>query len=371
MTALANEKRAINLSQGFPDFEGPAAIREAAERALRSGHNQYARSMGVPPLVESIAAHQQRCYGLDVDPLRGVTVTTGATEAIAVTMLGLLEPGDEVVLFEPFYDSYPALTALAGAVPRYVTLRFPDFALDERALRSAFSERTRLVVLNTPHNPTGKVFSREELQVIAALCEEYDAYVLSDEVYEHLTFDGAEHVPMATLPGMFERTLTASSTGKTFSYTGWKVGWLTGPPELIAAAQAAHQFLTYAGAAPLQVAMAEAIDVFRQDFFDELQEEYRERRDFLVGTLREVGFDVAVPAGTYFVCAGFSSLTDEDDRAFARRLIEEAGVATIPPSAFYAEAKEEGARLLRFAFCKRLETLQAAAERLLAWRRAG
>lgn len=365
MTALAAAHDAINLSQGFPDFEGPEGIKEAAIEALRAGHNQYARSMGVPSLVNAIAAHQHRHYGLEVDPLRGVMVTCGATEAIAVTMLGLLEPGDEVVLFEPFYDSYPAVLALAGAVPRFVTLRYPDFALDVTELEAQITDKTRLIVLNSPHNPTGKVFTRAELEAIAKIARERDLLVFSDEVYEHLTFDDAEHIPIATLPGMFERTLTASSTGKTYSFTGWKIGWLTGPPSLVAAAQAAHQFTTFTVAAPLQVAMGEALSRYSDEYFTTMRREYTERRDFLVQTLRQSGFDVAVPRGTYFVLADFTRVYDGgDDRAFARHLTERFGVAAIPPSPFYRAAPEEGRRLVRFAFCKRMETLRAAAVRL-------
>jgi N-succinyldiaminopimelate aminotransferase len=370
MTALAIEHDAINLSQGYPDFEGPPEVVEAAVRALRDGENQYARSMGMPPLADAIAAHQQRHYGLDVDPARGVMVTTGATEAIAATMLGVLDPGDEVILLEPFYDSYPACAAMAGATPRYVTLRFPDFALDVDELAAAFTERTRLLVLNSPHNPSGKVFTRAELADIARLCIEHDVLVLADEVYEHLTFGDTEHVPIATLPGMFERTLTASSTGKTFSFTGWKVGWVTGAPEVVAAAQAAHQFLTYAGARPLQLAVATALDHYRDDFFTTLQAGYLDRRDFLVGALRDAGFEVAVPDGTYFVLASFAGLSDEDDRTFVQRMIREAKVAAIPPSAFYKHNVDEGRRLLRFAFCKQKPTLHKAAERLRTWARS-
>ena len=237
MTALALEHRAINLSQGFPDFEGPPEIVEAAVLALRSGHNQYPRSMGVPPLVQAIAQHQLDQYQLDYDPMREVVVFSGATEGIASSLLGLLNPGDEVLVFEPFYDSYPACIAMAGAVPRFCTLRFPDFALDPDALAACFSDRTKLVLLNTPHNPTGKVFEPSELKVIADLCHRHDAYVLADEVYEHLTYDDARHVPMASLPGMRDRTLTLSSAGKTYSLTGWKIGWATGPASMVAAAQ--------------------------------------------------------------------------------------------------------------------------------------
>jgi N-succinyldiaminopimelate aminotransferase len=364
MTRLAQEHRAINLSQGFPDFEGPPEIREAAEAAMRAGENQYARSMGHPALVRAIAAKQERHYGLGIDPEREVVVFCGATEGIAASMLGLLNPGDEVILFEPFYDSYPACVAMAGARARYCTLRFPGFGLDEDELASLFGERTRLLVLNSPHNPTGKVFRREELERIARLCREHDVLVLADEVYEHLTYDGVEHTPIATLPGMRERTLTVSSTGKTFSYTGWKIGWATGPGELVAAAQAAHQFLTFAVATPLQVAMAAAIDGLREEYFEAFRREYLERRDFLVGALEAAGFRVARPAGTYFVLADFSALHEGDDQEFARFLIEQCRVAAIPPSFFYKQDPAAGRKLVRFAFCKKLATLEAAARQL-------
>lgn len=369
MTQLATAHQAINLAQGFPDFEGPQAIVEAAVDALRGGHNQYARSMGTPDLVQAIAAHQITCYGLSYDPMREIMVTCGATEAIAASLCGLLNPGDEVILFEPFYDSYPAMAVLAGATPRYVTLRFPDFALDAARLAAVIGPKTRGIVLNNPHNPSGKVFSKAELQLVAKLAIEHDLWVISDEVYEHLTYDGEPHLPVATLPGMRERTLTLSSTGKTYSFTGWKVGWACGPEPLVQAAQAAHQFLTFSGAAPLQVAMAHALERFQAPFYDALRAEYTERRDVLVKALQDVGFHVAVPKGTYFVLAGFQDLFAGNDRELARRLVQEAGVAAIPPRAFYAAEPAEGQQLLRFAFCKRLETLQQAAERLLTWRK--
>ncbi|MFW5739089.1 MAG: aminotransferase class I/II-fold pyridoxal phosphate-dependent enzyme [Myxococcota bacterium] len=363
MTALALEHGAINLSQGFPDFEGPSAIVDAAVEALRSGHNQYPRSMGVPRLAEAIAGHQAEQYDLHYDPMREVVVFSGATEGIASSLLGLVDPGDEVVVFEPFYDSYPACIALAGGIPRFCTLRFPDFALDEEALAACFSDRTKLVLLNTPHNPTGKVFDRRELSVIAELCRRHEAYVVSDEVYEHLTY-GVEHVPMASVPGMRERTLTLSSAGKTYSFTGWKIGWATGPEPMVAAAQAAHQFVTFASAAPLQHAAAFALESCKGEFYAELQGDFQRRRDFLSAVLREVGFEVASPQGTYFILADFRKLGSGDDRAFAKQMIASCGVAAIPPSVFYRAHPEEGARLVRFAFCKRMETLEAAAERL-------
>lgn len=367
MTALAQQHGAINLAQGFPDFEGPRALIEAAQQALASGHNQYARSPGHLALVQALAAKYRDLHALAFDPLREVVVFAGATEGIACALLGLLDPGDEVVCFEPFYDSYPVAIALAGATPRWCTLRFPGFALDREALERCFTARTRVLLLNTPHNPTGKVFTRDDLAVIAELCRERDVVVVADEVYEHLTYDGAVHVPMATLPGMRERTLTLSSGGKTFSMTGWKIGWGVGPAELVAAAQSAQQYVTFAVATPLQVAMAHAVERFRGDYFAQLQREYGERRAFLLDVLERAGFEVAAPQGAYFVLADFTrrfpSARFGDDRALARKLVIEHGIAAIPPSVFYA-GSDDGRRLLRFAFCKRMETLRAAAERL-------
>jgi N-succinyldiaminopimelate aminotransferase len=364
MTRLAQQHGAINLAQGFPDFDGPPGIIDAAVDALRGGHNQYARSMGMPALVEAIAAQRQSRHGLTYDPMSEVAVFSGATEAIASFMLGFLEPGDEVILFEPFYDSYPVMATLAGATVKTYTLRFPDFAIDPDALAGLFTPRTRLVVLNTPHNPSGKVFSRTELELIARLCEQHGTTVLSDEVYEHLTYGDAQHVPIASIPGMRERTFSVSSSGKTFSFTGWKIGWGTGPKPLVAAAQAAHQFVTFATATPLQLAVATAITRYTESFFAELKAEYTQRRDFLAGVLREVGFSVALPDGAYFVLADFSALSDLDDVAFARHITEQYGVAAIPPSPFYRDRPETARKLVRFAFCKRMETLERAAERL-------
>ncbi|MCC7072219.1 MAG: aminotransferase class I/II-fold pyridoxal phosphate-dependent enzyme [Deltaproteobacteria bacterium] len=369
MTRLATERGAVNLSQGFPDFDGPREIVGAAVAALRGGQNQYGRSMGLPALVEQIALHQQRCWGLSFDAMSEVCAFAGATEGIAAAMLGLLEAGDEVVLFEPFYDGYPATVAMAGATARVVTLRAPHFRVDEAALRAALTERTRMMVVNSPHNPSGRVFTVEELDVIARVCVERDLMALSDEVYEHLVFAGARHVPLASRPGMRERTVTLSSTGKTFSFTGWKVGWATGPAPLIACVQRAHQFLTFCAATPLHAAMATALEHMGASYFDGLLAQYTARRDFLVSTLREVGFSPYVPEGTYFVLCDLRGLSDEDDVSFARRLIDEAGVAAIPPSVFYADARDEGRRLLRFAFCKREQTLDEAARRLRAWQR--
>jgi len=364
MTALAQEHGAINLAQGFPDFEGPSEIVEAAVQALRSGDNQYARSRGHPPLAEAIAEAQRRYYGLAYDPMTEVVVFNGATEGICASLLGLLNPGDEVILFEPFYDSYPPCLALAGATPRFLTLRFPDFALDGEALRDLVTDRTRMIVLNTPMNPTGKVFTEEELEIIASVCLEHDLVALTDEVYEHLVFDEAEHKPLAGIPGMRERTLTLSSAGKTYSFTGWKIGWGTGPADLVDAAQAAHQFLTYTIATPLQTAVAFALRNFGEEFLTDFRNEYMARRDFLVSALEDVGFDVAVPKGTYFILADFTPVFQGDDWEFARWLTVEHGVAAIPPSSFFQADAEEGRRLARFAFCKKMETLETAVERL-------
>ncbi len=367
MTQLATQHSAINLAQGFPDFDGPPEIIEAASRALHSGENQYSRSLGHPELVEAIADGVTANYGLKYDPFQEVGVHAGATEAIAAALIGLLNPGDEVILFEPFYDSFPACVALAGAVPRYCTLRFPTFELDMDELARLFNPRTRLLLINTPHNPTGKVFTREELQCIAELCCRHDVGVLSDEVYEHITFAGAQHIPMATLEEMRERTLTISSSGKTYSFTGWKIGWVTGPKDMVAAAQAAHQFLTFCAATPLQIAIAAALRRFAAGYYTELRREYQERRDVMLTALTDSGFQPVAPLGTYFILADFHKLSQEDDRTFAHRLTKEGGVAAVPPSVFYKVNRQEGNRLLRFAFSKRVETLREAGRRLRAF----
>jgi N-succinyldiaminopimelate aminotransferase len=364
MTALAQKEGAINLAQGFPDFQGPEEIVEAAVGALRSGNNQYARSRGLPELVEAVAEAQERYYGLTYDPMEEVVIFSGATEGIAASLLGLLNPGDEVILFEPFYDSYPPGLALSRAVPRFLPLRFPDYTLDEDVLRALVTDRTRMIVLNTPMNPTGKVFTREELEIIARVCQDHDLLALTDEVYEHIVFDGARHIPLASIPGMRERTLTLSSAGKTYSFTGWKIGWATGPRALVDGAQAAHQFLTYAIPTPLQAAVAFALRNVHHDYLREFQAEYQARRDFLLPVLEEAGFQVVAPKGTYFIYAAFDDVCQGDDREFAYWLTREHGVAALPPSSFYQEAADEGRRLTRFAFCKRMETLEAAADRL-------
>ncbi|MFH9005348.1 pyridoxal phosphate-dependent aminotransferase [Streptomyces afghaniensis] len=365
MSALALSTGAINLGQGFPDTDGPEEVREAAVRALRDGlGNQYPPGPGVPELRTAIAAHQQRRYGLSYDPDREVLVTAGATEAIAASLLALLEPGDEVIALEPYYDSYAACIAMAGGRRVPVTLR-PDgggFRLDVDELRDAVTDRTRLLLINTPHNPTGTVLTRAELAAIAELAVERDLLVVTDEVYEHLVFDDAEHVPLATFPGMRERTVTISSSGKTFSFTGWKVGWVTSVPELVSAVRSAKQFLTYVSSGPFQYAVAEALHL-PDSYFADFRANMLAKRDLLAGGLERAGFKVFRPAGTYFITTDIRPLGESDGFAFCRALPERCGVVAIPNAVFY-DHREQGAPFVRFAFCKRTEVLEEAAARL-------
>lgn len=371
MTALALKHGAVNLAQGFPDFDGPAWALNAVDEATRSGHNQYAPMPGAPVLRRAIAEDVAARAGLVVDPDREVTVTAGCTEAIASVMLGILNAGDEVILFEPFYDSYRATLAMAGGVPRFVALR-PDahgtFTFDEAELRAAFSPRTRMILVNTPHNPTGKVFTREELALIARLCVEHGVIAVTDEVYEHLVFDSdLPHLHLAAFDGMRERTITLSSLGKTFSFTGWKVGWAIAPPELTAGVRAAHQFLTFSGVHPMQHAAAALLQHGRPAIA-ELVSLLKSNREFLAEVLREIGLKVFVPSGAYFIMADHSGIRVNasgagDDRAFCRWLTERVGVAAIPPSVFY-EREELGRGLVRFAFVKKRSTMEEAAARL-------
>ncbi|HVC14212.1 MAG TPA: pyridoxal phosphate-dependent aminotransferase [Acidimicrobiales bacterium] len=363
MTALAVATGSVNLGQGFPDTDGPGEIAEAAISAIRAGENQYPPGSGVPALRAAIAAHQRRCYGLEYDPAAEVLVTTGATEGIAAAMLGLCEPGDEVVMFEPFYDSYPACVAMAGAVARTVTLRAPDWSFDPEELRAAVSPRTRLLLLNTPHNPTGKVFSIEELGEIAQICQEHDLAAVTDEVYEHLVYDGA-HVPLATLPGMYERTVSLSSAGKTFSFTGWKIGWATGPADLVARVRAAKQFLTFATGTPFQHAIAAGLDAGER-LVAPLRESLRERRDLLCDGLAELGLSVYRPAATYFATTDVASIGETDGMKFCLELPERCGVAAVPSSVFYRDPRR-GRTLVRWVFCKRPDVLHEALARLKA-----
>ncbi|MER7458115.1 pyridoxal phosphate-dependent aminotransferase [Micromonospora sp. NPDC126480] len=367
MSALAVRTGAVNLGQGFPDTDGPPEMLAAAAEALRSGQNQYPPGPGIPALRAAVAAHQSRFWGLAYDPDGEIVVTAGATEAIAAAILALCEPGDEVICFEPYYDSYAASIALAGAVRRPVTLR-PGadgrYAFDGDALRAAFGPRTRLVLLNSPHNPTGKVFTPDELALIAELCQEHDVYAVTDEVYEHLVFTDAAtgHVPLATLPGMRERTLRISSAGKTFSCTGWKVGWASGPAPLVSAVLRVKQFLTFAGAAPLQPAVAVALGL-GDDYFTAFRDGMQARRDQLVAGLADAGFEVLTPEGTYFVTADVTPLGGRDGVEFCRSLPERCGVVAVPTQVFYDDP-EAGRRLVRFAFCKRPQVLTEAVTRL-------
>ncbi|HET9382044.1 MAG TPA: pyridoxal phosphate-dependent aminotransferase [Streptomyces sp.] len=367
MSALALRTGAINLGQGFPDTDGPEEIREAAVRALRDGRgNQYPPGPGVPELRTAITAHQKRRYGLSYDPDTEVLVTAGATEAIAACLLALLEPGDEVIALEPYYDSYAASIAMAGGTRVPVTLR-PDgdrFRLDLDELRAAVTDRTRLLLINTPHNPTGTVLTRAELGEIAGLAVERDLLVVTDEVYEHLVFDDAEHVPLASFPGMRERTVTISSSGKTFSFTGWKVGWITAAPPLVTAVRSAKQFLTYVSAGPFQYAIAEAL-ALPEEYFAGFRADMTAKREVLAAGLAEAGFRVFKPSGTYFVTTDIRPLGESDGFAFCRALPERAGVVAVPNAVFY-DHRDQGAPFVRFAFCKRTEVLQEAAERLAA-----
>jgi N-succinyldiaminopimelate aminotransferase len=365
MTALAIRTGAVNLGQGFPDTDGPPEMLAAAAEALRTGHNQYAPGAGIPSLRAAIAAHQRDWWGLEFDPDTEVLVTAGATEAIAATVLALCEPGDEVLCFEPYYDSYAASIALAGAVRRPLTLFAGDFTGDISARIDAWDvlPRARLLLLNSPHNPTGKVFSRAELEAVARLCVRHDLIAVTDEVYEHLVYDG-EHIPLATLPGMRERTITISSAGKTFSCTGWKVGWVCASPELTGAVTRVKQFLTYTNAAPLQPAITVALGLPRGYYVD-LAASLRAKRDLLCDGLTAAGFGVHRPAGTYFVTADITPLGESDGLEFCRSLPARCGVVAVPEQVFYDDVKA-GRSLIRFAFCKRDEVLADATARLLA-----
>ncbi len=363
MTDLANRHQAVNLGQGFPNFPGPDFLKQAAIEAIQDDVNQYAPGSGRPRLREAIAHKMARFYGLPVDPDSEVTVTHGATEAIFATILGLVNPGDEVIIFEPYYDSYVPAVQIAGGVPRFYTLRPPNWAIDRKELTALFSDKTKLILINTPHNPTGKVYSEDELSLIADLCQTHNVIAVTDEVYEHIIFDGAKHVCMATLPGMSTRTVTISSAGKTFSMTGWKVGWTIASPELTQALFRVHQFMVYCGAAPLQEGVATALQA-PHTYYTDLAAMYESNRDFLANALLKAGLTPIMPKGTYFIMADIGQLGFPDDVTFCRHLTAEVGVAAIPPSAFYHNPAD-GATLARFAFCKTRETLEEAARRLV------
>ena len=362
MSALAVATGSINLGQGFPDTDGPAEVADAAVEAIRSGHNQYPPGPGIPALRQAIARHQDRFWGIEVDPDREVLVTAGATEALAAALLALCDDGDEVVAFEPVYDSYRASVAMAGATLRVVTLEAPDWSLDLDALAAAVTPATRVLLLNSPHNPTGKVFSEAELSAIAELCVERDLLAVADEVYEHITFGDHVHRPLATFPGMAERTLSISSAGKTFSFTGWKVGWATGPAPLVDATRTTKQFLTFVSGGPFQHAVAVGLDL-PDSYFTGLAAGLEAKRDLLADGLEKAGFDVHRPDGTYFITADARSIGWDDGEALCRAMPERCGVVAVPAAAFYVH-RERGRHLVRFAFCKRDEVLVDAVERL-------
>ncbi|XP_074279492.1 uncharacterized protein LOC141604848 [Silene latifolia] len=361
MSQLAIKHGAINLGQGFPNFDGPEFVKAAAIQAINEGKNQYARGYGVPDLNLAIAERFKKDTGLTIDPEKEITVTSGCTEAIAATMLGLINPGDEVILFAPFYDSYEATLSMAGAKVKGITLRPPDFAVPLEELKSTISKNTRAILINTPHNPTGKMFTREELEFIASLCIENDVLVFTDEVYDKLTFE-MDHISMASLPGMYERTVTLNSLGKTFSLTGWKIGWAIAPPHLIWGVKQAHSYLTFATSTPMQYAAATALRA-PDSYFEELKRDYRAKKDILVKGLIEAGFKVFPSSGTYFVMVDHTPFGQKDDVAFCEYLIKEVGVVAIPTSVFYLNP-EEGKNLVRFTFCKDEDTLNAAVKRM-------
>ncbi len=365
MSALANEHDAVNLSQGFPDWDGPEEIRAKAAEAIMRGPNQYAPSIGIPAIRQAIANKMDRFYGVAVDPDLEITVTSGATEALCATLLGILEPGDEVILLEPCYDSYAPICSLAHATIRYVSLNMDDFSLPRRELAKAFNEKTKVIMVNNPHNPTGKVFTREELEFIGSLCREHDALVIGDEVYEHLVFDGRKHTTMLALPEIRDRSLVISSTAKTFSMTGWKIGYVMADPHLSEAVRMSHQFITFCGQAALQEAMAHGIN-FNDRYYENFVADYLRRRDWLCDALRDIGFKVFTPTGAYYVLVDVRSMGFEDDVDFCVTLTRDAGVAAIPCSFFWNE-RRAGRHLARFCFCKKDETLREGVNRLKRW----
>ena len=368
MSQRAIATGSINLGQGFPDTDGPDVVKQAAIDAIAAGlGNQYPPGPGIPELRRAVADHQRAYYGIDLDPDSQVLVTCGATEAIAATLLSLLGPGDECILLEPFYDSYPAAVAMAGATVVPVSLNPPTFQPDVEAIRAAVTDRTKVLVINSPHNPSGTVFTGETLKAIAAIAIERDLLVLSDEAYEHLTFDAVAHTPISTLPGMAERTITVGSAGKSLSFTGWKVGWATGPAALVSAVRTSKQFLTYVSSGPFQYAVARGLNELGPEYFVGLSVGLASKRDRLVGGLRSLGLEVFVPSGTYFVCADIRSITDEDGLDFCRALPDRCGVVAIPTSVFYA-TPGAGSSIIRFAFCKRDEVIDEAVSRLSALR---
>jgi aspartate/methionine/tyrosine aminotransferase len=362
MTRLAIHHGAVNLAQGFPDFSAPEALKQAARQAISQDFNQYAITWGAKSLRHAIAAKYRRTYGLELDPETEITVCCGSTEGMIDSLTAVTNPGDEVVIFEPFYENYGPDTKLCGAVPRFVRLHPPDWSFDPDELRRAFSPRTKAIILNSPNNPTGKVFSPEELEVIAALCQEFDALAITDEIYEHITYDGAQHIPIMTLDGMRNRTLLVNSMSKTFAVTGWRVGWVIAAPDLSDSIRKVHDFFTVGAAAPLQEASAIAL-TFGDEYYRHLGEEYTRRRDMILPILESAGFPCFPPRGAYYVIADISGFGFADDLSFVRHLVENVGVAAVPGSSFYHHPSH-GRQQIRFCFCKKYETLKRAGEKL-------
>ena len=362
MTRLALQRGAINLAQGFPDFPAPSALKQAAADAIAADINQYAITWGAKPFRDAIAAKYARTYGMEFDPEREITVCCGATEGMVASMLACLNPGDEVVLFEPFYENYGPDTQLCGAERRFVKLYGPDWTFDPEELRRAFNSRTKAIILNSPNNPTGKVFNRQELEIIAGLCQEFDCLAITDEIYEHILYDGAVHIPICSLPGMRERSILVNSMSKTYSVTGWRVGWVLAPPDLTDSIRKVHDFLTVGAAAPLQAAGVMALS-WGDEYYAHLSEEYAGRRDHIVESLQGAGFHCHVPRGAYYVMTDISAFGFPDDVAFVSYLIEKVGVAAVPGSSFFSHSGD-GRQKVRFCFCKKYETLEAARRQL-------
>ncbi|MHC1745590.1 MAG: pyridoxal phosphate-dependent aminotransferase [Negativicutes bacterium] len=363
MSRIAAKHQAINLAQGFPDFPAPEALKQAAVRAINADHNQYAVTWGTKALRDAIAWKNKQEYNMDIDPESQITVCCGATECMVASLLATVNPGDEVIIFEPFYENYGPDVILCGAIPKYVRLHPPEFRFDPKELEAAMSDKTRAIVINTPNNPTGTAFSLEELEFIAKLCIKHNVLAITDEIYEHLVYDGTRHIPLATLPGMAGRTLTINGISKTYSATGWRIGYVIASPEITQSVRKVHDFLTVGAAAPLQVAAAEALR-FSPDYYEHLSDFYVQRRDYLLKNLQEIGFDCIRPNGAYYIMARFDKFSLDDDVTFAKYLTAEIGVAVVPCSSFYRDEIPDGRSYIRFCFCKQFATLEAAVERL-------
>ena len=363
MSRIAAKHNAVNLAQGFPDFPAPQQIKDAAVEAVLADHNQYAITWGSKALRDAISWKIKNDYNVDFDPEKQITVCCGATEGMIATLLATVNPGDEVIIFEPFYENYGPDVILCGAVPKYVQLKPPEFSFQPEELAAAFSDRTKAIIINTPNNPTGKVFTRQELDLIADLCIKHDALAITDEIYEHILYDGAQHIPLWTLPGMADRTIAINSISKTYSVTGWRIGFVTASPEITQSVRKVHDFLTVGAAAPLQTAAAKALR-FGSDYYKELSGFYGERRDYLMRELTSVGFKCVRPAGAYYIMADITPFGYNNDIEFAKYLAEKIGVAVVPGSSFYRKDNSAGNKFIRFCFCKEMSTLEAAVERL-------